>query len=390
MIIRRNIESELLDIASQYPVVTITGPRQSGKTTLARSAFSGKPYFNFENPDTRALIEADPRAFFTNNPDGAIIDEFQRFPDLLSYIQGIVDETDQKGQFILTGSNNLSMLGNISQSLAGRTALLKLLPFSIGEAEKMDEDLSVDHLLTKGFYPGIYANSMNPFKAFGNYFETYIERDVRQLSNIQNLSQFQFFIRLCAGRVGQLFNASNISNEIGVSMPTIKHWMSVLEASYIVFLMQPWHANLNKRLVKTPKLYFYDVGLAAYLLGIENEKQITTHPLRGSLFENMVVVELLKERYNKGLNSNLYFYRDKHNNEVDVVQEQGHLVNLYEIKSSMTFNPDFLKGLNYLKKLVPDSIQNSTLVYSGDDDFTIQNYRVVNYKRLCRKVNSQL
>lgn len=369
-------------MAEKYPVITITGPRQSGKTTLAKSVFPDKPYFNLENPDTRQMIENDARLFFSNNPDGAVIDEFQRYPDILSYIQGIVDENKQNGQFILTGSNQLSMLSNISQSLAGRTALLKLLPLSIDEVNQLGKELSTDSLLYTGFYPGIYSKELNPTKAYSNYYETYIERDVRQLSNIHNLSQFQQFIKLCAGRVGQLFNASNIANELGVAVNTIKNWISVLQATYIIFLLQPWHTKMNKRLVKTPKLYFYDVGLASFLLGIENESQITTHPLRGPLFENMVIVELLKERYNRGFGNNFYFYRDQHNNEVDIVQEQGHLINLFEIKSSMTFHPDFLKGLNYLKKLVPDKIQNSTLIYSGKEDFTIQNHKVCNYQRV--------
>lgn len=382
ILVKRKIIQEVTDLATKYPVITITGPRQSGKTTLAKSIFPDKPYFNLENPDTRQMIENDARLFFSNNPKGAVIDEFQRYPDILSYIQDIVDEKKQNGQFILTGSNQLSMLSNVSQSLAGRTALLKLLPLSIDEVNQFEKDFSTDSLLYAGFYPGIYSKGLNPTKAYSNYYETYIERDARQLSNIQNLSQFQLFIKLCAGRVGQLFNASNIANELGVAVNTIKNWISVLQATYVVFLLQPWHTSMNKRLVKTPKLYFYDVGLASFLLGIENELQITTHPLRGPLFENMVLIELLKERYNKGLGNNFYFYRDQHNNEVDIVQEQGHLVNLFEIKSSMTFHPDFLKGLNYLKKLIPDRIQNSTLVYSGNEDFITQNHKVVNYQRI--------
>lgn len=369
-------------MAEQYPVVTITGPRQSGKTTLARTTFPNKPYFNFENPDTRQLAELDPRSFLQANPEGMIIDEFQRYPNMLSYIQDIVDSNNEEGQFILTGSNQLSMLSNVSQSLAGRTSLLKLLPFTISEANMLDNNLSIDHLLIKGFYPGVYSNGLHPYKAYRNYFKTYVERDVRQLSNIQNLHQFQLFIRLCAGRTGQLFNASALGSEIGVSTHTIKHWLSVLEASYIVFLLQPWHSNLNKRMVKTPKIYFYDVGLASYLLGIENETHISTHPLRGALFENMVVLELLKQRFNSGLDSNLYFYRDNHGNEVDLLQELGNQINLFEIKSSMTFHADFLKGLQYLKKLIPERINDSVLIYSGDEDFKVLENKVVNFRRI--------
>ncbi|MBN2262249.1 MAG: ATP-binding protein [Prolixibacteraceae bacterium] len=382
MIIEREIHNELLAMSGHYPVVTITGPRQSGKTTLARTTFPNKPYFNFENPDTRQQVELDPRAFLQANQDGMIIDEFQRYPEILSYIQGLVDSKRTMGRFILTGSNQLSMLSSVSQSLAGRTSLLKLLPFTISEANKFDSEVRVDHLLTKGFYPGVYSNELNPYKAYRNYYETYVERDVRQLSNIQNLHQFQLFIRLCAGRIGQLFNASALGNEIGVSVHTIKNWLSILEASYIVFVLHPWHSNLNKRIVKTPKIFFYDVGLASYLLGIENETHMATHPLRGALFENMVVIELLKRRYNNGLDSNFFFYRDNHGNEVDLVQEQGHYLKLFEIKSAMTFHPEFLKGLNYLRNLIPDRIQESTLIYSGDDDFTVQNHKIVNFNRI--------
>lgn len=380
--IEREIQKELVAMSGQYPIVTITGPRQSGKTTLARTTFPNKPYFNLENPDTRRQIELDPREFLHANQDGMIIDEFQRYPDILSYIQGVVDSKRVEGQFILTGSNHLSMLSTISQSLAGRTSLLKLLPFTFTEARKLDNDSSINHQLTKGFYPGVYSNELNPHKAYRNYVETYVERDVRQLSNIQNLHQFQSFIRLCAGRIGQLFNASALGNEIGVSVHTIKHWLSILEASYVVFVLQPWHSNLNKRMVKTPKIYFYDVGLASYLLGIENETHIATHPLRGALFENMVVLDLLKRRLNKGLDSNFYFYRDNHGNEVDLVQEQGQYLNLFEIKSAMTFHPDFLKGLNYLRNLIPERIQESLLIYSGENDFTVLNHKIVNFQRI--------
>ncbi|MCF8362286.1 MAG: ATP-binding protein [Prolixibacteraceae bacterium] len=382
MLIERKIEKELKEMALQYPVVTITGPRQSGKTTLAKMTFPGYAYFSLENPDTREQVQGDPKAFLYANPKGVIIDEFQHFPEILSYIQGVVDKSKEKGIFILTGSNQLSVLRKVNQSLAGRTALLKLLPFSISEIKSEIKDLTVNRIIMEGFYPGVFSNRLNPYKAYRNYYETYIERDVRQISNIQNLRQFQLFIRLCAGRIGQLFNASALSNEIGVSNQAIKHWLSILEASYIVYILPPWHANLKKRLVKSPKIYFYDVGLASFLLGIENEKHLEMHPLRGALFENMVLLELVKNRFNSGLDSNFYFYRDNHNNEVDVVQEQGHHLNLFEIKSSMTFHSGFLKGLNYLNKILPDRIDQSTLVYSGTDDFILQNHKVINFFRV--------
>ncbi|ADQ78917.1 ATPase (AAA+ superfamily)-like protein [Paludibacter propionicigenes WB4] len=382
MWVDREIKTELVDLALHYPVVMITGPRQAGKTSLARQVFPDKPYYSFENPDVRQQILSDPRAFFTANPDGAIIDEFQRYPEILSYIQGIVDEKKQNGQFILTGSNNVSMLSKVTQSLAGRVALLKLLPFSIAELDAFGKNYSVNDYLLNGFYPRVYADNLNPTKAYRNYYETYVERDIRQILQVKDVSLFQKFMKLCAGRVGQLFNANNLATEVGVSSMTIQAWLSALQATYIVFLVQPWSANISKRLVKTPKLYFYDVGLAAYLLGIENTSHVETHPLRGSLFENMVTLELLKKRYNSGLDNNLYFYRDNHGNEVDIMQEAGYQLNLFEIKSAETFTPHFLKGLDYLKKIVPDRVGKSNLVYAGSDEMTIKEHRIVNYKNL--------
>jgi uncharacterized protein len=384
MWIDREIKAELVDLALHYPVVMITGPRQAGKTSLARQVFPDKPYCSIENPDVRQQISSDPRAFFTSNPDGAIIDEFQRYPEILSYIQGIVDEKKQNGQFILTGSNNVSMLSKVTQSLAGRVALLKLLPFSIAELSAFEKNDSVDDYLLNGFYPRVYADNLNPTKAYRNYYETYVERDIRQILQVKDVSLFQKFMKLCAGRVGQLFNANNLATEVGVSSMTIQAWLSALQATYIVFLVQPWSANISKRLVKTPKLYFYDVGLAAYLLGIENTSHVETHPLRGSLFENMVTLELLKKRYNAGLDNNLYFYRDNHGNEVDIMQEAGYQLDLFEIKSAETFTPHFLKGLDYLKKIVPDRVGKSNLVYAGSDEMTIKEHRIVNYKNLFR------
>ena len=382
MWIKRSIIAELQDLANQYPVVMVTGPRQSGKTSLCRHVFPDKPYYSLENPDMRNAIIADPRAFFNANADGAIIDEFQRYPEILSYMQGIVDEKKQKGQFILTGSNNVTMLTNVSQSLAGRVAILKLLPFSVYETLEITKEYDADDYLYKGFYPGIYSNNLNPTIAYRNYYETYIERDVRQLINIKDLVSFQKFIRLCAGRTGQLFNASNLATEVGVSVMTIQSWLSVLQATYVVFMLQPWSVNLSKRLVKTPKLYFYDVGLASYLLGIENTKHVETHPLRGSLFENLVVVDLLKKRYNAGMDNNLFFYRDNHGNEIDVIQEAGSKVTAFEIKSAQTFTPHFLKGLDYLRKIAANYAGESYLIYDGAEEMTISNHHIINFRKI--------
>lgn len=382
MWVERTITVELLDLSNQYPVIMVTGPRQSGKTTLCRKVFPEKPYYSLENPDVRDAIIADPRAFFNKNQEGAVIDEFQRFPDLLSYIQGIVDEKKKKGQFILTGSNNVSMQNKISQSLAGRVAILKLLPFSFLEISGNTKNYSADDYILKGFYPGIYADNLNPTKAYRNYYETYIERDLRQLINVKDIMSFQKFIKLCAGRTGQLFNASSIASEVGMTYMTIQSWLSVLQATYIVFLLQPWSVNISKRLVKTPKLYFYDVGLASYLLGIENKTHVETHPLRGALYENMVVVDLLKKRYNSGMDNNLYFYRDNHGNEVDIVQEAGHKITAYEIKSAQTFNRSFLKGLDYLRKIAPDYVGETNLIYDGIDEMIINDHRIFNFRKV--------
>ncbi|MDD2798009.1 MAG: ATP-binding protein [Bacteroidales bacterium] len=390
MWVKREITFELLDLASSYPVVMITGPRQAGKTSLARQTFPNKPYFSLENPDVREQIKSDPRAFFSSNPDGAIIDEFQRYPDILSYIQGIVDDRQQNGQFILTGSNNVSMLTNITQSLAGRVALLKLLPFTIHEISTLNRNFTTNEYMLNGFYPRIYVEELNPTKAYRNYYETYVERDIRQIINVKDISHFQKFMKLCAGRVGQLLNASNLATEVGVSSVTIQSWLSVLQATYIIFLVQPWTANISKRLVKTPKLYFYDVGLASYLLGIENTNHVESHPLRGSLFENIVILELLKNRYNKGLDNNIYFYRDNHGNEIDVLQEAGYKLNLYEIKSAQTFTPHFLKGLEYFKKFAPDRIGSSNLVYAGNKELKINEHNILIFNNLTSHNNDQI
>ena len=307
--IQRHIKKEFLKFLRQYPVVMLTGPRQSGKTTLCREALPHKSYISLENPDTREFALSDPRGFLAQYPEGLIIDEAQRAPKLFSYIQGIVDEKKKaKGLFVLTGSQNFQLLDKVNQSLAGRTAILKLLPFSMGEIKSAVQKMSLDELLLKGFYPRIYDEKLEPHYALSFYFETYVERDVRSLLHVKDLSSFQKFVRFCAGRVGQLLNLSSLGNEAGISHTTAREWLSLLEASYIVFLLPPYHKNYNKRVTKAPKLYFYDVGLASYLLGIENVKQMQRDPLRGHLFENLIVIEFLKNRYERVENSNLSFF----------------------------------------------------------------------------------
>ena len=366
-LINRTIEPILSDLAAKYPVVTITGPRQSGKTTLCKKVFGHKPYANLESPDIRQFAIDDPRGFLSQFPDGAILDEIQRTPDLVSYIQPMVDEDQRDGLFILTGSQQFEVSNTINQSLAGRTALVKLLPLSIEEVQSTANLPSVDDLLYHGFYPRIWDKRLDPTQALGDYYETYVERDLRQLVAIKDLNLFQRFIRLCAGRVGQLLNTSSLANDTGISHTTARSWLSVLEASYVIFLLQPFYKNFSKRLVKSPKLYFYDVGLAVYLLGIENSEQVTRDPLRGSLFENMVIAEALKYRFNQVKKSNLFFFRDAKGNEVDLLMVNGSDILPIEIKSGMTVTKDYFKGLNYFAKLFPDQIpRGSGIIYGGD------------------------
>ncbi len=288
-VIERDITHRLTALFGQYPFVTVTGPRQSGKTTLCRAAFPDLQYANLEAPDQRDFAESDPRGLLAQLGEGAIIDEVQHVPELLSYLQVLADERGRSGQFVLTGSEQFRLSDAISQSLAGRTALLHLLPFSLAERGRAGASGAIDDIIYTGFYPRILDQGLEPRQALGDYFETYVERDVRRLGGIRNLSAFRRFVRLCAGRVGQILNLSSLGSDAGVSHTTAREWLTVLETSYVAFQLPPFHADIRKRLVKSPKLYFHDVGLASYLLGIESVQQVATHPLRGALFENIVV-----------------------------------------------------------------------------------------------------
>jgi len=386
----REISNLLRELATQYPVVTVTGPRQSGKTTLVQALFHDKPYINLELLDQREFARTDPRGFLKKIPSGAVLDEIQRVPELLSYIQGIVDEAKVNGMFILTGSQQFEVLNSISQSLAGRTALLKLLPFSITEIKKNYGFSSINELIYKSFYPRIYDQNLDPTLAMRNYFETYIERDLRQLVQIKNLLLFQKFVRLCAGRVGQILNLNSLGNDAGVTHTTAREWLSLLEASYIVFLLEPFYRNVGKRLIKSPKLYFYDVGLASYLLGIENLTHLESHPLRGNLFENLVIAEILKFRFNQGKGNNLNFYRDSTGNEIDVIFNIAHHILPIEIKMAETVAPDFLKGLKALEKVIDTYPYGRCVVYGGDHEETRQDIKitpVVGMLDLLRKIS---
>ncbi len=365
-ILDRTLESVLIKSAGQYPVVTLTGPRQSGKTTLCRKVFPQKKYVSLENIDTRTFATEDPRGFLAGLPDGAILDEIQNVPQLPSYIQTLVDEDQRNGLYILTGSQQFEVATTINQSLAGRTALLKLLPFSINELGPHQEDVSVDGLLLTGFYPRIWREGLSPTQALADYIETYVERDIRQLVAIKDLILFQRFTTLCAGRVGQLLNLNSLAADCGISHQTARNWLTLLEASYIVFRLPPYFANISKRLVKSPKLYFYDVGLAAHLLGLESELHVSRDPLRGNLFENLAVMEALKYRVHRGRRNNLHFYRDSNGNEVDLLLNYGPDLFPVEIKAGMTLNRDYFKGLQAVAKVF-DLPLGAGLLYGGDE-----------------------
>ena len=362
--IEREIMRHLRALFRQYPFVTVTGPRQSGKTTLCRMAFSDLQYVNLEAPDQRDFAETDPRGFLSRFSEGAVIDEVQHVPALLSYLQVFADERNRNGLFVLTGSEQFQLSNAISQSLAGRTALLRLLPFSLNERQRMGAGDAMDDLIYSGFYPRILDQGLEPHQALGDYFETYVERDVRRLGEIRNLSSFRRFVRLCAGRVGQLMNLSSLGSDAGVSHATAREWLTILETSYIIFQLPPYHANIRKRLVKTPKFYFYDVGLASYLIGIENREQVVTHPLRGALFENVVVSEALKHRFNRGRRSNLSFFRDARGLECDIFYETGRGIGAFEVKSGSTVASDYCDSLNRVAELIPD-VAAKTVVYGG-------------------------
>ena len=378
--IHRDIEKTLRSTFNQYPIVTIIGARQTGKSTLAKHVFVKKPYVNLEAPDLRTFAKNDPRGFLSQYPEGAILDEIQNTPELLSYIQVIVDEKGYNNLFVLTGSHQLALQESITQSLAGRTAIFELLPLSISELTQNKIDL--DQYLFQGAFPRIYKENLNPTQFYRYYTQTYVERDVRNILNIKDLAEFQKFLRLCAARIGQVLNINNLCNEAGISNHTAKSWLSILEASYLIIKLQPYYENFGKRSIKSPKIYFTDVGLASYLLDIHNVDQIKRDPLRGQLVENMVVVELLKYRLNHNMPANFYFYRDNNMNEVDIVFKQGGQLIPVEIKASQTFHPEFLKGLKYFNKITNNSMLKGYLIYTGSHEQKIKHFSVLNYKNL--------
>lgn len=376
--ITRDIAGELARAAGEYPVVTILGPRQSGKSTLARMAFPGKPYFSLEDPDVRMAAEVDPRGFLGRVEGGAILDEIQRLPALLSYLQGVVDRDRRRGRFILTGSHQPLLHEAISQSLAGRTAMLTLWPFSVSELRHYKTVSDPFDLIARGCFPRVHEERLDPYRFFNSYLQTYIERDVRALIQLRNLSQFQQFLTLLAGRVGQVVNFTSLASDVGVSAMTIRNWLSVLKASYVVFELPPFFENVRKRVVKSPKIFFTDVGLAAFLLGIRTAEQAARDPLRGSLYENLIVADIVKGAFNKGCRPEVYFFRDSHGNEVDLLIKEKGVLTPIEIKSAETFSTDFIKGLERFRALGLKRVAAGAVLYNGATQFDVHGIRVLN------------
>ena len=384
--LNRSAISTALRLARGFPVLAVTGPRQSGKTTLARTLFADKPYVTLEDPAEREFVETDPRGFLARFPKGGIFDEAQRCPALFSYLQGVVDERRRMGEFILTGSQQFGLMSNITQSLAGRAGLLQLLPLSLAELNAGGLlPASLDTVMFQGGYPALYDRPVVPDDWFPNYVATYIERDVRQLLAVRDLSLFQRFLKMCAARSGQLVNLSALAADCGISHVTAREWLTVLEASYIIYLLRPYHRNFGKRLVKMPKLYFLDTGLMAYLLGIRDAKTLATHASRGMLFESLVVSEWIKRQFNAGQGAELYFWRDNVGHEVDLLVPQGHRFVPIEIKSGATFSPDWASALRKLSALFGDEALPPGIIYGGKDSYEREGCRVAGWRALAEQ-----
>jgi len=370
----RHATQTLRRLARYYPVVAITGPRQSGKTTLARATFPRKPYVSLEDPDTREFAEHDPRGFLAQYTGGAILDEAQRCPALFSYLQTVVDRRTRPGRFVLTGSQQFGLFANISQTLAGRVGLVHLLPFTLSEVAQGRPPKTLEELLWRGLYPPVHDRHIPPGIWYADYMATYIERDVRQMVNVRDLAGFRRFVRMCAARTGQMVNLSSLGADCGVTHNTAKAWLSVLEASYVVHLLPPYHRNFGKRLIKAPKLYFLDPGLAAWLAGIREAASLAIHPMRGPLFETWVVGELLKAGYNRGRPAAVSFWRDSAGSEIDLVAERGTALVPVEIKSGATLVPDFFAGLTRFRNL--SGAKQGILIYGGAANQTRSGTRV--------------
>lgn len=378
--IQRVMSDAIIDANRFFSVITLTGPRQSGKSTLLLHLFPDVPYISLEDPDIRRLAVSDPRGLLNYYPTAVIIDEVQHVPDLLSYIQGMVDENPLR-KFYLTGSSDFSLLKNVTQSLSGRTAVFELLPLSLAETAELNKDYSLSRILYDGFYPAIWSNKNIPRLLYPNYVKTYLERDVRDLLAVKDLDVFQRFLRLCAARIGSIFNASELSNELGISSNTVKSWLTILQASYIIYLLPPFFTNTRKRLTRSPKIYFTDCGLASYLLEIDSPAIMDRDKMRGHLFENMVIINFLKHNLNKGLNGGLYFYRDSNGNEVDLLVKNRAGYDCYEIKSSSSFHPDYIRGLLTFSKAFPEESATLNVIYSGENLPEYNHVRIRNFRK---------
>lgn len=376
--INRDLQPRLIELAGKFPIITLTGPRQSGKSTLLRETFPEYKYVSLENPEERLFAQSDPKGFLSTYPDKTIIDEVQRVPELFSYIQTHVDMANEEGMYMLAGSHNFLLMQSISQSLAGRTAILKLLPFSHKEMSAGGIlPLPVENEIFTGGYPRIYDKGIDPVYYYQSYIQTYLERDVRMIKNIGNLNNFVKFTKLCAGRIGQLLNLSALANECGIAVSTANEWLSILEASYICYRLAPDFNNFNKRLVKTPKLYFYDTGLACSMLNIGSGEQLSSHFLRGGLFENLVINEVVKRTYNEARLPDITFWRDSTGNEIDLIEYRLGKRKAYEIKSGQTFSQDFFKGLIKWNALSYNPIEDNFVIYNGSQEYITSHGRAV-------------
>ncbi|HOY95606.1 MAG TPA: ATP-binding protein [Catalimonadaceae bacterium] len=384
--INRQLSQKIQEIRGKFPIVTVIGPRQSGKTTLLKAEFPDLPYVTLEDVDIRLIARSDPRGFLKNYPNGVFLDEVQNVPELFSYIQGIVDA--QNVPFVLSGSQNFTLMENITQSLAGRTIVLKLLPLSKAELDiaAIRFETAEEYIFT-GMYPRIYDRNIAAGDFYGSYLTTYVEKDVRQIKNVGDLSAFTAFLKLCAGRIGQVLNIHSLAIDAGISANTAKSWLSVLEASFILYLLPPYHQNFNKRIIKSPKLYFTDTGLACRLLELENFQQLNSHFLRGGLFENFIVNEFVKARFNSGRGMNLYYWQAKNGKEIDLMVESGGRVHSFEIKSSKTFSTLFFENLAYWKAVSGDSESKMNVIFGGETSLSVSNGSFVSWRDLSMILN---
>ncbi len=377
----RSIEEIITEASQYFSVISVTGPRQSGKSTLLKHLFPNVPKYSLKDVNIREFAEHDPIAFLRQHPKGMFIDEIQKVPQLLEYIQGIVDDAPDT-QFLLTGSSNFELLSHLSESLPGRAGVFELLPMTYSETAPTMSEASLDEFLFGGLYPAVCARKNKPRLFYPSYVKTYLERDVRDLLKIKDQMQFMRFMKLCAARVGSIFNASELSAMLGVDSKTVTHWLSVLQASYLVMLLPPYHENISKRLVKSPKLYFCDPGLACFLLDIESPRQLERDKMRGAIFENYVVMEVIKHRYNRGLLEGVFFYRDSNQNEVDILLKEEGEITAIEVKSSMTYHSSFADSITKLSDWIKTPVARKMIVYTGDFENTTSDVKLINYKNL--------